>query len=129
VHHHHDTFGLYDISQLLKRFVVSERSASSTPSISSLINKQELCERLSVSERTIENMVKADTFPAPVRIGKHVFWSEIAVHRWQAALFAAQENWSPQVASGRCPATRQQVVPLASSPKRRHRSTPQAGGN
>ena len=103
---------------------MSERSPSPL-TLPSLINKQDLCERLSVSERTIENLVKADAFPAPVRIGKHVFWSEVAVHRWKAALFAAQENWSPQAASGHCRTTRLQAVPLASDPKRRHRATPQ----
>jgi len=64
-------------------------------SVTPLLGKQELCERLTVSERTIENMVKAGSFPPPVRVGKHVFWSEAAVRRWQERLFAAQENWSP----------------------------------
>lgn len=75
---------------------MSERIASNTTlSSPKLINKQQLCERLAVSERTIENMVKADTFPPPVRIGKFMFWSETAVCRWQATLFSGQENWSP----------------------------------
>jgi prophage regulatory protein len=64
-------------------------------SVTPLLGKHELCERLTVSERTIENMVKAGSFPPPVRVGKHVFWSEAAVRKWQERLFAAQENWSP----------------------------------
>ncbi|MDT6962243.1 AlpA family phage regulatory protein [Cupriavidus sp. SZY C1] len=97
-----------------------EHAASSTTlSFPQLINKQELCERLSVSERTIENMVKADAFPPPVRIGKQVFWSETAVRQWQRALFAAQENWSPSVTPSRC--RLDQFVPPASSSGRRHR--------
>ena len=61
--------------------------------VSTLLGKSQLCERLGLSERTIENMVKAGTFPPSVRIGKHVFWSEIAVTKWQQRMFAAQESW------------------------------------
>jgi len=81
---------------------MSERLASGTTLPSpKLINKQQLCERLAVSERTIENMVKAGAFPPPVRIGKFMFWSETAVCRWQATLFSGQENWSPTMPSGK----------------------------
>ena len=61
--------------------------------ISAQLRKQDLCARLNLSERTIENMVKAGTFPPPVRVGKFVYWSEIAVRKWQERLFAAQESW------------------------------------
>lgn len=60
------------------------------------LNKAQLLALLSISERTLENMVKASKFPPPVRVGKHVYWSEIAVRRWQERLFAAQENWETQ---------------------------------
>ena len=62
----------------------------------SLLTKAHLCERLNISQRTIENMVKAGNFPPPVRVGKYVYWSEIAVRKWQGRLFAAQENWLTQ---------------------------------
>jgi predicted DNA-binding transcriptional regulator AlpA len=58
-----------------------------------LLTKHDLCARLSISIRTIENLVKAGSFPPPVRIGKCVYWSEIAVSKWQRRLFAEQENW------------------------------------
>jgi prophage regulatory protein len=58
-----------------------------------LLSKTDLCGRLGVSVRTIENMVKAGDFPPPVRVGKHVFWSEKAVHSWQTAIFCEQEAW------------------------------------
>lgn len=61
----------------------------------SLLTKAHLCERLNISQRTIENMVKAGSFPPPVRVGKYVYWSEIAVRKWQERLFAAQETWGP----------------------------------
>lgn len=63
------------------------------PPAPTLLGKTQLCERLGISDRTVENMVKAGTFPPSVRIGKHVFWSEIAVSRWQQRMFAAQESW------------------------------------
>lgn len=63
-------------------------------SVAPLLNKLQLCERLSVSERTVEGMVKAGTFPPPVKVGKFVYWSEIAVRKWQQRLFAAQEAWT-----------------------------------
>lgn len=61
-----------------------------------LLTKHDLCTRLSVSVRTIENMVKAGSFPRPVRIGKSVYWSTVAVQKWQQRLFADQESWGHQ---------------------------------
>lgn len=61
-----------------------------------LLNKAELCTQLSISPRTIENMVKAGEFPPPVRLGKQVYWSEVAVARWREVLFLEQENWKKQ---------------------------------
>lgn len=63
--------------------------------LSTLLNKSDLCARLSLSPRTVENMVKAKAFPPTVRIGKHVYWSATAVQQWQQRLFAAQEEWAP----------------------------------
>lgn len=62
-----------------------------------LLNKNAVCQRLSVSPRTLENMTKAGQFPYPVRVGKHVYWSEVAVSKWQRRLFAAQEAWQPSI--------------------------------
>lgn len=58
-----------------------------------LLTKAELCRRLTLSARTVENMVRDGRFPPPVRIGKLVYWSEKAVFEWQRARFKAQENW------------------------------------
>lgn len=62
--------------------------------VAALLGKADLCEKLRISERSIENMVKAGTFPPPVRIGKRVFWSDRAIRKWQGELFASQESWS-----------------------------------
>jgi len=58
-----------------------------------LMSKNDLCESLGISKRTIENMVRDGCFPPPVRLGKCVFWSEVAVQNWRRRLFAGQETW------------------------------------
>ncbi len=63
-------------------------------SVAALLGKADLCEKLQISERAIEKMVKANDFPPPVRIGKRVYWTENSVQKWQQELFAAQESWS-----------------------------------
>ncbi|MBB3182271.1 AlpA family transcriptional regulator [Variovorax sp. Sphag1AA] len=68
---------------------------SSTALAAELLDKVSVCNRLSLSLRTLENMVQEGTFPPPVRVGRRVYWSEIAVRRWQQRLFAAQESWQP----------------------------------
>lgn len=68
--------------------------APSTP-VAELLDKARVCERLAVSSRALEYMVKDGTFPPPVRVGRKVYWSDIAVRRWQQRLFAAQEAWHP----------------------------------
>lgn len=60
-----------------------------------LLDKARVCELLSLSPRALEYMVRDGTFPPPVRVGRKVYWSEIAVRRWQQRLFAAQEAWHP----------------------------------
>lgn len=64
------------------------------PPVAALLGKAELCAALKISERNVEKMVKNGTFPPPVRIGKRVYWSEVAVQKWREALFAAQEAWA-----------------------------------
>jgi len=58
-----------------------------------LLSKDDLCASLGISKRTIENMVRDGTFPPPVRLGKCVYWSEVAVHSWRRRRFAGQEAW------------------------------------
>ena len=62
--------------------------------VAGLVDKAALCAMLMISERGIENMVKGGIFPKGVRIGKRVYWSEIAVNRWREAFFTAQESWT-----------------------------------
>jgi len=57
------------------------------------LDKATLCNLLGISQRTLENMIKAGTFPPPVRIGKYCYWTEMSVRRWQQRQFCVQENW------------------------------------
>lgn len=62
-----------------------------------LLKKSDVCDRLALSLRTLEGMVKAGTFPPPVRMGKHVLWSQTAVESWRARMFGPQEAWRPNL--------------------------------
>lgn len=60
---------------------------------SKLVTKAAVCERLCVSERTLEKLVRARKFPAPLRLGKQVLWAEQAVECWLEQRLAPQLNW------------------------------------
>lgn len=55
-----------------------------------VLNKQEVEQILGVSERTLENLVRARRFPPPVIIGKRATWLKVAVERWIEQRYAAQ---------------------------------------
>jgi predicted DNA-binding transcriptional regulator AlpA len=61
----------------------------------SLLDKATVCTRLAIAPRTLEYMVKNGQFPPGVRVGKHIYWSELAVRKWQLLMFASQEAWQP----------------------------------
>jgi predicted DNA-binding transcriptional regulator AlpA len=60
-----------------------------------LLNKQQVCERLRICERTLELKVEGGAFPPPVRFGKTVVWDERALQTYLAAQFAKQLAWQP----------------------------------
>lgn len=71
---------------------------SMTPTaLPTLLNKAAVCTLLSCSPRCLEIMVKNDDFPPPVRLGKHVYWSELAVNRWLQEAFTRQETWNSSI--------------------------------
>lgn len=61
----------------------------------SVAGQKAAAKRIGVSVRTIENLVKAGEFPAGVRIGRFVYWTDKIITVWQRQLFAAQDNWQP----------------------------------
>lgn len=63
--------------------------------VAELLDKQAVCKRLNMSPRALEYMVRDGAFPPAVRIGRRMYWSEVAVRAWQQRLFAAQEAWQP----------------------------------
>ncbi|PZR48483.1 helix-turn-helix transcriptional regulator [Paraburkholderia fungorum] len=63
------------------------------------LDKAAVCERLNISERTLEGWVRDGRFPAPVRLGKRCYWADEAVQKWHAALFASQLAFNSALAS------------------------------
>lgn len=61
-----------------------------------LLSKTDVCSHLGLSPRCLEMMVKANKFPPSVRLGKCVYWSHVAVTRWQQQAFSEQEQWQPR---------------------------------
>lgn len=59
------------------------------------LNKVEVCKALGISQRTLENLVATDQFPAGVRIGKFCHWSIKVVDDWHRRRFAVQDSWRP----------------------------------
>lgn len=59
------------------------------------LKKAEVCSRLGISQRTLDNLVRDKKFPPAVRIGKWAYWSSVAVEAHRARLFKMQEQWSP----------------------------------
>lgn len=62
---------------------------------SAVLTKMQVCARLAMSERTLEEMVRKGKFPPSVRMGKRVFWSEAALDNWALRMFGPQEAWRP----------------------------------
>lgn len=60
-----------------------------------LLKKSDVCERLQISSRTLEGMVKDNMFPPPVRVGRYVYWTDKVITNWVKRRFGAQEAWGP----------------------------------
>lgn len=58
-----------------------------------LLRKTELLEIVGVSDATLDRMVRAGRFPAPLRIGKRaVAWPEAEVREWLAERAAERDR-------------------------------------
>ena len=60
-----------------------------------LVTKVTVSQRLGISERTLEKLVRARKFPPPLRLGKHVMWAQAAVESWLAQKVEPQLSWAP----------------------------------
>lgn len=58
-----------------------------------LLKKTDVCARLGLSKRTLENMVNAREFPPGQTLGKYVYWTESCVTKWVTRYFGVQEAW------------------------------------
>lgn len=60
-----------------------------------LLGKSEVIAILGICDRTLEKLVRARQFPAPLRLGKRVSWVDSVVHQWLAQAVAPQLEWQP----------------------------------
>lgn len=58
-----------------------------------LMSKAAVAQRLSMSERTLEKLVKARKFPPPLKLGKFAMWSQEVVERWLTQALMPQMQW------------------------------------
>ena len=57
------------------------------------LTKQQVCERLCVSQRQLEYMISRDEFPRGVRHGKTHVWAEPVVDQFDKERFQFQLDW------------------------------------
>lgn len=57
--------------------------------------KAEVAQALKCSERTLERLVRAGSFPPPLHHGKAVLWFESVVQLWLQRQREAQLAWTP----------------------------------
>lgn len=61
-----------------------------------LLSKVAVTERLGISERTLEKLVRAHRFPPPLRLGKEARWDGVVVETWLEQALMPQRNWRPR---------------------------------
>lgn len=63
------------------------------PDFTTLYDKPSVAQTLRMSERSLERLVRARRFPAPVRLGRNAYWHKAVVDRWLEATFTKQLSW------------------------------------
>jgi len=71
-----------------------------------IMNKKSVAARLGVSERTIENWVKARKLPPAVILGKQAYWATDVIDAFQTSLFQAQLAFNASPAQRLVPGAR-----------------------
>jgi predicted DNA-binding transcriptional regulator AlpA len=71
---------------------------STTPTASQnvtarLLNKAQLAGAMSLSVRSLENLIKSGDLPAGVRVGRFLFWEESVIAKWHEMTFAVQRGF------------------------------------
>jgi predicted DNA-binding transcriptional regulator AlpA len=61
-----------------------------------LLSKLDVMTLVRASDRAIERLVKAGSFPHPIRLGKGAYWEEQVVLSWLNAKLEAQRAWKPK---------------------------------
>ena len=66
-----------------------------TITVATMLNKAEVAKQLGVAVRTLDSLVAAKEFPPGARVGRHLYWTEVAIRAWHQRVFAAQLAWQP----------------------------------
>ena len=83
-----------------------------------LLSKKEVADMLKMCERSIENLVRAGSFPPPLRLGKTARWSRAVVEAWLAEQLRAQLEWKARAQPKRAkPSVEKAVVAHALASK------------
>ncbi len=62
------------------------------PTEARLLTRDDLCERLQLSKRTLSRMVSGGKLPRPIQLGRNVRWRESDIVQWIADGCPTQEN-------------------------------------
>ena len=80
---------------LMKTTPLHPASASSTITLETLLTKERVAAQMGISIRTLEGLIANSEFPKGVRVGRFLYWTEVAINAWHQRVFAAQLAWRP----------------------------------
>ncbi len=67
------------------------------------LNKEEVAQRLGVSIRQLDYLVKREDFPAGNRRGRELVWVSEVVEAWEQREFEEQRAWAAAIMNGTRP--------------------------
>jgi predicted DNA-binding transcriptional regulator AlpA len=80
---------------VLKEIYMSTVDHPSSSIAATLLDKAALANYLSLSVRTLDNLVKKRAVPPGVQIGKRLFWDISVVEKFKERAFGVQRGWRP----------------------------------
>lgn len=61
--------------------MISKKPDTSTTDLQ-LLTREDLCQRLQISKRTVSRLVAAGKFPPPIRLGHSIRWRSADIESW-----------------------------------------------
>lgn len=69
--------------------------AGSNITLAALLTKEQVAAQMGISVRTLEGLIANGEFPRGVRVGRFLYWTELAISQWHQRTFAVQLAWRP----------------------------------